>query len=145
MAGNKILPFGTAFSAMCPMIYHSININWWWWSRITQTTGSSAELFSYLSHLPPRRICPEMQTFCLTQNQSSWETISTQLNQKVVKKVTFAGKCFVNYKPSLSLSFSLLFSLSLAYVCMCANTYAHTYFLQCSVNSNVLWKGRRGT
>lgn len=54
VAGNKILPLGTAYSATCPMIYHSVNINWWWWSRITQTSGSSAGLFSYFSHLPSR-------------------------------------------------------------------------------------------
>lgn len=119
MAGNKILPFGTAYSAMCPMIYDSININWWWWwSRITQTSGSSAELFSLIyptSHLDKH--LPEMQTFASLKIGPLWETCNRELDQKLGKGHFVWEAFWENCKASLSLSVSLLLSLSIV-VCV---------------------------
>jgi len=109
MAGNKILPFGTAYSAMCRMIYDSININWWWWSRITQTSGSSVELFSYLPHLPPRQTSAQKcRLFCLTQNWSLMGNICSPALDQKLGKGHFCLASILKTVKHLSLSFSLL-------------------------------------
>jgi len=132
MAGNKILPFGTAYSAMCRMIYDSININWWWWSRITQTSGSSVELFSYLPHFPPRQTSAQKcRLFCLTQNWSLMGNICSPALDQKLGKGHFCLASILKTVKHLSLSFSLLLSLSIV-VCV----YTH-HFLQCSVYPDV--------
>lgn len=113
MAGNKILPFGTAYSAMCPMIYDSININWWWWSRITQTMGvlQNCSLICPTSHLDKH--LPRSKTFASLKIGPLWNICSRELDQKL-GKVILSGKHFLKTVASLSLSVS---TLALAIYC----------------------------
>ena len=140
MAGNKILPFGTAYSAMCPMIYDSININWWWWSRITQTSGSSVELFSYLPHLPPRQTSAQKCRLFLPHSKlvPYGKHLQPRARSETRKRSFLSGKHFVNCKASLSFFFTLALTI---YCDVCVYTSLSAVFcvFWCS------WKEIRGT